>query len=332
MASLSTAFPNLVDLAKKSDPDGGVAKTVELLSKKNAFLEDIAFRPGNMPSGHKFSARVALPSPAWRKLNQGIAASKAQNDTYEETCGMLEGLSKVDVALAELNGNAAAFRMDEDNAFLSAFGIEIARALFYESTNTNPERLHGLTPRFDGTGPSAAQVIKADATAAGSDQTSIWLVGWSPDTVYGIYPKNSVAGFQKEDLGKQIVKDTGGTNEFVAYVTHHKWSLGLCVQDYRYVARVGNIDTSAWKADLSAGADLSLSMQDAVAALYDTDSCSPVFYMNRAAFSMFNKQLMKKGTTNFLEYVERGGRRVPHFLGFPIRITDAITMTEAVIP
>jgi hypothetical protein len=328
--ALTSQFPTIVDLAKKSDPNGGIAQTVELLAKKNAFLQDIAFKAGNLPTGHKFSARVALPSPTWRKINQGIAASKGQVDTIEETCGMLEGLSKVDCALAELNGNAAAFRADEDNAFVAAFGLEVATALFYASTNSNPEKIHGLAPRFDGTGVASGQCIKGDASASGNDSTSIWLVGWSPDTVFGIYPKNSVAGFKSEDLGKQLVKDSGGTNEYTAYVTHHKWSLGLAVQDYRYVARLHSVDTSAWKADLSAGADLPNGMMDLVSAIHDTETCSPVFYMNRAAFSMFNKQLAKK-TVNYLEYVERGGRLVPHFLGFPIRISDAITSTEAPI-
>ena len=341
MAALSALYPNIVDLAKKSDPNGGIAQTVELLAKKNAFMQDLAFKPGNLPTGHKFSARVALPSPTWRKLNQGIASSKGQVETYEESCGMLEGLSKVDVALAELNGNAAAFRKDEDDAFVSAFGLEVASALFYSSTAGGtlagfvggPEKIEGLAPRFDGTGSAAGQLVKAVATgtASGADQTSIWLVGWSPSTVFGIYPKNSVAGFHSEDLGKQLVKDVGGTNEFLAYVTHHKWSLGLCVQDYRYVARIGNVDTSTWVETPTAGtADLPASMQDAIAAIHDSDACQPVFYMNRAAFAMFNKQLLKK-SGNFLEYIERGGRLVPHFLGIPIRISDAITSTEAVL-
>jgi hypothetical protein len=201
----------------------------------------------------------------------------------------------------------------------------------YESTETNPERIMGLAPRFASTtATGGSQIVKADASASGSDQTSIWLVGWSPETVYGIYPKNSVVGYKTEDLGKQLVKDSGGTNEFVAFVTHHKWSLGLAVQDYRYVARVCNIDTSAWKADESAGAVLRVSLQDAVAAIYDMGAVSPVFYLNRAAFAMFNKQIQNK-STNYLEYIERGGRLVPHFLGIPMRITDAITSTEAVI-
>lgn len=332
MAAVGQLFPTLVDVAKKTAPDGGIISVLELLQKKNAFIEDLAWKEGNLPTGHKYSARVALPSPTWRKLNQGIATAKSQVDSFTETCGMLEGLSKVDCALADLNGNAPAFRMDEDNAFVQGFGLTVGDALFYSDVAANPERIQGLDKRFGYTSgnPASGQIIKGDSGATGANQTSIWLVGWSPSTVYGIYPKGSTAGFKSEDLGKLLVKDSGGTNEFLAYVSHHKWDLGLVCQDYRYVARICNIDLPRFKADASSGVDLVSSMTDAIAALYDVDSVNAVFYMNRWAFSAFNKQLQKK-QANLLEWVDRGGRRVPHFLGVPIRISDFIKSTEAVI-
>lgn len=333
MAAVGTLYPTLVDITKRTDPSGNIADVVEMLSKVNPILQDIAFSEGNLPTGHTYTSRVALPTPTWRKFNQGVAPTKSVTDQYTETCGMLEAFSKVDCALANLNGNAAAFRADEDSAFTMGFGLEVARALFYESLSSNPERIHGLAVRLGSTAasnPAAAQIIKGDATASGNDQTSIWLIGWSPRTVFGIYPKGSVAGLKSEDLGKQLTKDANN-NDFTAWVTHWMWQLGLVVRDYRYVARVCNIDTSAWKADLSAGVDLVLSMDDAYAALFDRESVQPVFYMNRAAFSMYNKQLQKKGTTNLLEYLERGGVRIPHFLGVPIRLVDAITSTESVV-
>jgi hypothetical protein len=325
-SALSNAFLNIVDAAKKVDPNGNIAQMVELLAKKNAFLQDIPFQQGNLPMGHKFSGRMALPTPSWRSINQGIDASKSQADSFEEKAGMLEGLSKVDVALAELYGSgAAAFRADEDNSFFTAFGIEVARALFYESTDVNPDKIHGLTPRFDGTGVAAAQFISGDAGSTTGQRSSIWLVGWAPDTVFGFYPKSGVAGFQTEDLGKQIVKDSN-SKEYVAYVSHHKWALGLCVKDYRQVVRVGNLQLSRLDA---AGTNCKLwqVLQDAVAAVYDTDTVSPVFYMNRQIFSALNKQLFEK-SANLLEYIERGGRRIPHFLGIPIRISDALHNLE----
>lgn len=333
MAAIGTLYPTLVDIAKRTDPSGNIADVVESLSKVNPILQDIAWREGNLPTGHTFVSRAALPTPSWRKFNQGIAPTKSVVDNYTETCGMLESYAKVDCGLADLSGNAPAFRADEDKSFVQGFGIEVARAFFYESLSTNPERIHGLVPRLNATAgnPAAAQIVKADATAAGADQTSIWLVGWSPDTVFGIFPKGSKAGLSSEDLGKQLTKDSGGTNEFTAYVTHWMWKLGLVVRDYRYLVRICNIDTSAWKADLSAGADIVLSLMDAIAAMYSLEGVQPVLYMNRACYSMFNKQLIKKATVNLLEYLDRGGARLPHFMGIPIRVSDAITSTEAVV-
>jgi hypothetical protein len=177
--------------------------------------------------------------------------------------------------------------------------------------------------------PAAAQIIKADATASGSDQASIWLIGWSPDSVFGIFPKGTKAGLESDDLGKQLVRDAAG-KEYTAWVTSWKWRLGLCVRDFRYVVRICNIDTSALTPDAATGANLVMSMQDAIAALQDMTSCNPVFYMNRTLFSAFNKQLMGK-SSNFLEYVERGGRRVPHYLGVPITVVDALTNAESVV-
>lgn len=333
MAAIGSLYPTLLDINKRLDPNGSVSQVVESLSKKNPILDDIAWVEGNLPTGHRYTSRTALPSLGWRKFNAGVAASKSVTDQYDETCGMLEGFSKVDEDLAALNGNAAAFRASEDSAFMQAFGIEIATGLFYHSVSATPEKFQGLTPRLNATAsnPASAQIIKADSGASGADQTSIWLVGYSPDTIFGIYPKGSQAGFKSEDLGKQLVTDAGGTNQYVAWTTKWQWKCGLCVRDSRYVVRICNIDTSAWKADLSAGADLVLSMDDAIAALYDQTSVQPVFYMNRSTFSMYNKQLQKKGTVNLMEYIERGGARIPHFLGIPIRVVDAITSTESVV-
>ena len=332
MAAIGSLYPTLTDVVKRTDPDESISQVAELLNKTNPILQDIAFKEGNLATGHRYTGRTALPPVGWRKFNAGVAAGKSGTEQYDETCGMLEGFSIIDEALANLNGNAAAFRADEDSAFMTALNIEVATGLFYHDTSTNPEKFLGLSPRLGATSgnAAAAQIIKADATASGADQTSIWLVGWSPQTVFGIFPKGSKGGLSSTDLGRQLITDGSG-NRYTAWVTKYSWQLGLCVRDWRYIVRICNIDTSAWKADLSAGADLVLSMLDAIAALFDLNSVQPVFYMNRACYSMLNKQLAKKATVNYLEYIERGGARIPAFMGIPIRIVDAITSTEAVV-
>jgi hypothetical protein len=332
MATIAALYPTLVDVVKRTDPNGQLSRTAELLSKVNPIIQDVPMVEGNLPTGHRLTGRNLLPALGWRRYNGGIAPSKSGTEQYDETCGMLNGFSIVDCDLAKLNGNAAAFRADEDNAFLASANIEIATGIFYHNTATVAEKFLGLSPRFNATSgnPAAAQIIKADASASGADQTSVWLVGWSPQTVFGIYPKGQAGGLATEDQGKQRIVDASG-NVYMAWQTEIKWNFGVAVRDHRYVVRLCNVDTSAWKADLSAGADLVDGLIQMRAALWETDTVNPVYYMNRSAFSMLNRQLAKKATTNFLEWIGEGKGRIAVFLGIPIRIVDAITSTESVV-
>jgi hypothetical protein len=207
----------------------------------------------------------------------------------------------------------------------------------YSSVIANPEQITGFTPRLNAisgnTDPSVNQIVNCSGATANA-QTSIWLIGWSPETVFGIFPKGSVGGIQTEDLGRQLVLDSN-SKQFLAFVTRWQWKLGLCVKDYRFVSRACNIDVAGLKEDLTSGADLALRMLDMIAKLYNLDTVRPVFYMNRNTFSMLNKQLVKR-QANWLEWLDgaesgKPGRRLPAFFGIPIKYLDSILNTEAVV-
>jgi hypothetical protein len=332
MATIGNGNLTLLDLAKRTDPNGSGSRIIEALSKVNPILQDMVWQEGNLPTGHRFTSRTALPTPTWRRFNEGVLPSKSTTEQYDETCGMLSMLSKVDCKLAKLNGNEAAYRASEDMAFVQGLNIEANRALVYESVVSNPARIQGLAPRLNATSgnPAAAQIIKADSTASGADQTSIYLIGWGDHTVCGITPKGNPTGLTSMDRGPQLTRDANNA-EFFAYVTEWAWEFGLAVIDSRYLVRVCNIDTGNLKADLSAGADLVMSMEDALTAIYEFQTVKPVFYMNRLVFGMLQKQLLKKGTVNALEYIDSGHGRVAHYRGIPIKYADAITSTESVV-
>jgi len=337
MSTLTSTFPTLVDVTKRMEPGGKIAMIAEVLTKYLPILEDMAWVEGNLPTGHRYVSRSALPGLTWRQFNQGVDASLSKTEQYDETCGMLEGYSKVDVDLAKLNGNEQAYRFSEDQAFIQAMNVEVGTGLFYHSISTAPEKFTGFTPRLNSTSlnditnpMSLSQLVIGDATASGSDQTSIWLIGWGPETVFGIFPKGSVAGLQSRDLSEQLVNDANN-KQFLAWVTRWQWKLGLCVRDFRYLSRCCNIDTSAWKEDLSAGADIAMRMQDMISSLYDTTTVRPVFYMNRACYNMLNKQLVKR-QANWLEWIDGpNGRRIPAYMGIPIKFVDSIASNEAVV-
>jgi hypothetical protein len=342
MATIGNTFPTLFDVVKRLDPQGSVAQIAEVLTRYLPMLEDMTWAEGNLPTGHRFTSRTGLPTLTWRRFNQGLDPVKSTTDQFDEVVGMLEGYSKVDVDLAKLNGNEAAFRLSEDKAFIQGMNIQVANALMYASVVATPEQITGFTPRLNqitgNVDPSVNQIVNCSGVSA-NVQTSIWLVGWSPETVFGIFPKGSVGGIQTEDLGRQLVLDANN-KQFLAYVTRWQWKLGLCVKDYRFVVRACNIDTGTLTSTFTSGtfgsgADLAMRMLDMIAKMYNIDTVRPVFYMNRAAFSMLNKQLVAR-QANWLEWLDGSesgtpGKRIPSFFGIPIKYVDSILNTEAVV-
>lgn len=328
MSLLNTDLPTLADQAKRMDPNGGIARIVEQLSKRNPLLEDAVFLEGNQPTGHIFTSRTALPAVGFRRFNEGVAPSKSRTDQVTESCGMMSAFSVVDCALARLNGNEAAFRASEDIAFMQAMNNEAETGYFYHSTKTAPEKFMGFSPRMDSTtGPGGSNIIKCEAAAAGNDQASIWLIVWGPETVHGIFPKGSVAGLQHEDMGKQLWDDGSG-KKFKAYVTSWDWQLGLCVRDWRYVARIANIDTSSINVATDTIVD---AMIDALGAVQDLKSGRPVFYMNRKVATLLRKQAKNATKNSTLSIDQVGGRSILSMDGVPCRQTDALLNSEAVV-
>jgi hypothetical protein len=329
MAILAQSLPTLLDKVKRMAPNGAIDNIVEQLTMRNAILEDMVWSEGNLPTGHLFTSRTGLPSVAWRKLNQGVSPGKSLTDQVTETCGMLEATSAVDCEVARLNGNEAAFRASEDNAFLQSLNNEVSTGLFYHSTAATPEKFGGLTPRFNATSsvstlPQSSQIIKSTASPSGSDQTSIWLVCWGPDTVFGIYPKGTVGGIETEDMGKQLWDDGTG-KKFRAWVTYWTWRVGLVVKDWRYVVRIANIDTSAIGAT---DTTIIEAMIKATHQIQDLKMGRPVFYCNRTVGAYLHLQARSGVTNSTLSIENIGGSPITKFLGIPVRETDALINTE----
>ena len=67
----------LLDHAKRVDPDGKIARIVEMLNRVNAVMEDATMVEGNTQTGHVTTIRTGLPSIAWRSINVGVQPSKS---------------------------------------------------------------------------------------------------------------------------------------------------------------------------------------------------------------------------------------------------------------
>lgn len=181
----------LLDFAKSIDPDGKTATVVELLNQTNEILLDMQWIEGNLATGHRTTIRTGLPSVVWRQLYKGVPASKSKRAQVDDTTGLLEARAEVDQEIADLNGNTAEFRLSEADAFLEAMNQSMAQTLIYGDVTVNPERFTGLAPRYSSLSAGNGQNI-LDAGGTGSNNASIWLVVWGPNTCHGIDRKSVV--------------------------------------------------------------------------------------------------------------------------------------------
>lgn len=332
MSTLSTTNPTLLDVAKRLDPNGQIDTIVEMMAAQNEVLNDMNWQEGNLTTGHKSTARTGLPTPTWRKLYGGVQPSKSTTVQVTDTCGMLEAYAEIDKALADLNGNAAAFRLSEDSAFIEGMAQEHAQTLFYGNEGTEPEAFTGLAPRYNSLSAQNADNI-VDFGGTGSDNMSVWLCVWGPQTGFGIYPKGSQAGIQVADKGQVTIENVDGANgRMEGYRTHYRWDAGLVIRDWRYFVRVCNIDYSV----LNAGDAGAITAQKGlINAMIKASERIPSLGLGRACWYVPRniRENLRLGIlekiSNNLSWETVEGKRVMTFDDIPVRRTDALTNSEA---
>ncbi len=330
MSVLATTHPTLLDITKRMDPDGKIDTIAEILNQTNEILDDMVWVEGNLPTGHRTTIRTGLPTPTWRKLYGGVQPTKSTTVQVTDSVGMLEAYAEVDKALADLNGNTAAFRLSEDRAHLEGMNQEFASTLFYGNEASEPEAFTGFGARFnDQSASNGENILTSAATPDSTDNTSIWLVVWGPNTVHGIYPKGSKAGLNMEDKGQVTIESIDGQGgRMEAYRTHYRWDCGLSVRDWRYVVRI-NIDQEDLVKNAGSGPDLVDLMTQAVELVPSLSMGRPAFYVNRTVRSFLRRQIANKVAASTLTIEQVAGKHVTMFDGIPVRRCDSITNTEA---
>ena len=349
MPLVSAGRNTLIDIAKSFGPDGKVATVAELLNQSNEIITYLPFIEGNLPTGHKGVVRTGLPTVQLRSFYRGVKVSKSGRATIEDVCAMAEGRNEIDKDLADLNGNSAAYRQSEGLAFIEAMNQTFAQQLIYGDTSSNPDGVLGLTPRYNSlSATSGANII--DAGGTGSDNTSVWLIVASENTISGIYPKGSQAGLQQQDLGEIDAFDENN-DRFRAYAELWKWKFGLHVKDWRYAVRIANIDVSDLTGQtgtqaITAATWLNKLMIKALARIPSMGMGTPMFLASRTVKEMLSIGALDKSQNvlSFTDAVNQHGAVGPgsvagqgtgiqggtlRFMGVPVVTVDQLLATEA---
>jgi hypothetical protein len=245
---MATGAPlTLVDLARRTDPDGDASDIAEILSQANDIYDHLVWKEGNTNTGHVYTIRTSIPAGWWRYLNQGVPTSKSTVMQGRINCGMLEDQITLDRKILEMAEDQNKFRYEEDNAHIEGLSQTVAGQFIYGNALTTPTAFTGLSAWYNtvstATAYNAANVF--DGGGTGSNNTSMWLIGWSPRSIYSVFPKGSTAGLKVEPLNStELAYDSLG-NPYRAAVTWFRQEVGLCVEDWRWGVRLCNLDVTS---------------------------------------------------------------------------------------
>lgn len=336
MATLGSTYVDIIEALKRSESDDSIriGHVIEMLKETNEVLQDAMPVEANLGTRHRTTLRTQLPSGAWGKLYTGIPASKSGTAQVEDTTGFYEAYSSIDKRLLELTENEGELRMSEARAHLEAMNQEVADALFYANESLDPEKFTGFAPRFNAiSDETGGQIV--DGGGTGSDNTSVWFVTWGPNQCHLIYPKGTRAGVQREDKGEQRVTDGNG-DPYFAMEELFRWHVGLTVRDWRFVARIANIDVS----DLQAGSVNILALfrqafwklrRHKVAGGRQAIYCNSEVLEALDRFTTPTSSTEATSNTVRMSPNEAEGREVMIYRGIPVRQVDAILNTESQI-
>lgn len=341
------SWSTLLDVVNRSAPNGDIPVMAEMLSQCNEIYDDAPYQEANEMGSHMFTFRTSIPAGTWRTYNQGVPYAKSTAGKAKVDLGMLEARSQVDRALAKHTGNVAKYRRSEDVAFLEGMSQTIVQTIIYGNSKTNPSTFMGLAPFYNtintANADNAANVFNGGGT--GSSNTSGWLIGWGEETMSLLYPRGSNAGLEMEDLGDTVPAYDSFGNPFQAYTSLFHQEIGLMPKDWRYAARLANLDvTSAGLAgpnayDLFVGIDAMVHafprLDARTSGITKTDATTEptirtVFYGNRSLRRFMNVQAMRNRNV-LLQLEDYAGKVTDNYRGIPIKTVDQITNSESAV-
>lgn len=330
MATNGTRNLTMADVSRRLDPDGKVAKVVELLNETNEFTPDMVVKECNDGTSHKTTVRTGIPAPTWRVIYGGVQSTKSTTKQVVDSCGMLEALPEIDCDVVDKSSDKEGTLLSEHTAHLEGLAQTVEATAWYGNTVNDPEKFMGLHPRYNvlSTSDTLSGYNVFNGGGTGADNTSIWLLSWGENTLHALYPKGSTAGLTFENLGKELVDATDSSGKFRAYVTHYKWDIGLSLRDWRSCGRICNIDVSALEADSSAANLIKFMIK--LSERVKPGGGKQVWYMHERVRTMLRIQMLNHTNTNLtFETVE--GKKVMAFDAIPIHVSDQLLLTEAVI-
>lgn len=323
----------LLDFSKQFNNEGKAYEVTKLLVQNNPILQDALIIESNNINGHEYAVQNGLPAVAFRRAYKGIKPSKGSQTPVFETYGILSAMSSVDQIVAEKGGKVKEVRAAMAEDILEAMSQKQAEEMIYGSDKV--ESFIGLAARYSKTSSdktkSGHNVILNSTyatAAAASANTSIYIIGWGARKIYTFFPQGTKAGIDNHDFGLVKTSDSAG-GTFPSYDEIFTLRLGLAVQDWRYGARLANIDCSD-TVDSTKNNTLRINLMRAINRLHSRNGVKPVIYCNKAVAEMLQMAVDAKSYVNWTPE-NPNAQPVLNFSGIPVHVCDCIKSDETAI-
>lgn len=310
----------LIEAVKRETKDGNIHKIAEVLVDNNAMLEDLPFREANDRITHTSVLRVSQPAGRTRRINQPVLPSASSTEKNRDVIEMIEDWSDIDEELVSQSGDPGALRASEDVAFVEGMSQTTASRMFYGNNDVDPDQMTGILTRLN----AIDGEFVVDAGGTGSDLMSLVILQPAIGQIYGVYPRGSQAGIQVRDHGERI-KENSSFERLVVWSTQFKNQFGIVVENPKCMAAIRNIESTGSSNifNFEDVIDVKLSMKNG--------GKNAIIYANRKLFGQIKKIALNRTNVNLTMDNVFGDGQMPVIDGTPVRLADALTITESEI-
>jgi hypothetical protein len=146
-------------------------RIIECIAQTNELLLDPPVIECNNGTEHTIVQRASLAGATLRRYYEGTKPITTQTITVNEPTAMWQGITEVDVDLADHTGDPAGLRKSDAVGVLNGMGIDQARDIIYGSRGENKKGINGLAVRLN----KVDEKNVFDAGGTGSSLTSLYL-------------------------------------------------------------------------------------------------------------------------------------------------------------
>jgi hypothetical protein len=335
-----STFFDIINNYSSTDAKAQFVIPARILDRMTPFIKMLPMVPSNNILSNVATRTDSLPVASTRRFNEGILATTSKNVPINDPIAMFEDYSEVDKALWEIQNEPNMWRADQDMNHIEGLFQLLESTVIYGNLTQNPGAFNGLATRFNNlesypNGDSTWQPNVWNGGASTGNCTSAWMIEFSPESCYGIYPPNTPAGLKIEDLGEVTIENAQSLGPVAQNYkhqglrTHLVWWAGIQIQDERCVQRIANINPTMLSSN-NFDENIFIAAKNQLPRF--GEGSGTVIFVNRALKTQIDQRATVQKINAYSNFTSNEtdvfGRSVTKFQNIPIYVAEKILSTE----